>query len=140
MAFGNCTDARFETLQAPIMGKRESSSLNVGSIPTKRIRTAARQRVVSPSAGAVGGMHVANKNDVSSGDTCSFQDELSSLQVSSQPKKSIEVESTGEFVKQLPLETMEVSTKSKKKKPKPMGYRTFLSSAEPAGFSVSGKV
>ncbi|CAN6448953.1 unnamed protein product [Victoria cruziana] len=82
MAFGNCTDARFETLQAPIMGKRESSSLNVGSIPTKRIRTAARQRVVSPSAGAVGGMHVANKNDVSSGDTCSFQDELSSLQSS----------------------------------------------------------
>ncbi|XP_031480917.1 chromatin modification-related protein EAF1 B-like isoform X2 [Nymphaea colorata] len=139
MAFGNCVDVRFETQQTLITGKRDSSSLNVGSIPTKRVRTAARQRVVSPSAGAVGGMHVMNKNDVSSGDTSSFQDELSSFQVSSQPKKSIEVESTGEFVKQLPLETTEVSTKSKKKKTKPMGYRTFLSSAEPAGFGASGK-
>ncbi|KAF3783220.1 Chromatin modification-related protein EAF1 B [Nymphaea thermarum] len=139
MAFGNCMDARFETQQTLITGKRDSSSLNVGSIPTKRVRTAARQRVVSPSAGAVGGMHVMNKNDVSSGDTSSFQDELSSFQVSSQPKKSIEVESTGEFVRQLPLETTEVSTKSKKKKTKPMGYRTFLSSAEPAGFGASGK-
>ncbi|KAF6177065.1 hypothetical protein GIB67_015940 [Kingdonia uniflora] len=98
-----------------LMGKRP---LNLsGSIPTKRIRTAISQRVASPfSSGVIGGVHLLCKTDVSSGDTSSFQDDLSSVHGGSQTRKAAEIESTGEFRKQLPFDYTDVSMKPKKKK------------------------
>lgn len=98
------------------MGKRPAS-LNVGPIPTKRMRTANRQRVLSPfgstpTANAQGQM----RTDASSGDTNSFQDDQSSLLGGSQFQKSMEVESVGDFDKQLPYDSAETSIKPKKKK------------------------
>ncbi|KAI4356403.1 hypothetical protein L6164_000428 [Bauhinia variegata] len=99
-----------------LFGKRPSS-LNVGPIPTKRMRTASRQRVVSPfPVGATGMMQAQTKTDASSGDTNSFQDDQSTLHGGSQFQKSVEVESIGDFEKQLPYDYAETSVKPKKKK------------------------
>ncbi|XP_020081274.1 chromatin modification-related protein EAF1 B-like, partial [Ananas comosus] len=59
-------------------GKRPSSSLNVSPIPTKRMRTAARQWIASPF-------------DVSSRNTNSYGDNQSLLLGGSLPRKNIEV-------------------------------------------------
>lgn len=103
--------------QQSLVGKRAASNLNVGSIPTKRMRTASRQRVIGPfSAGAAGSLQAPAKTDASSGDTSSFQDDQSTLHGGSQIQKSVEVESVGDFEKQLPYDCAETSTKPKKKK------------------------
>lgn len=102
--------------QQSMMGKRPGN-LNVGSIPTKRMRTASRQRIIGPfSAGAAGSLLAPAKTDGSSGDTSSFQDDQSTLHGGSQNQKSVEVESAGDFEKQLPYDCAETSTKPKKKK------------------------
>ncbi|QCE11560.1 E1A-binding protein [Vigna unguiculata] len=103
-----------------LLGKRPSS-LNVGTIPTKRMRTASRQRVVSPFAVVSGTLQAQAKTDASSGDTNSFPDDQSTLHVGPQIQKSVEVESVGEFEKQLPYDCGETSVKTKKKKPKNLG-------------------
>ncbi|XP_002521085.2 chromatin modification-related protein EAF1 B isoform X1 [Ricinus communis] len=100
--------------QNALIGKRPSSSLHVGSIPTKRVRTTPRPRFISPfSAGATGCLQIPAKTDASSGDTSSFQDEQSTLHGGSHFQKSVEVESA---VEQLPYDCAETSTKPKKKK------------------------
>ncbi|XP_065874021.1 chromatin modification-related protein EAF1 B-like isoform X2 [Euphorbia lathyris] len=101
--------------QNNLIGKRPASNLHLGSIPTKRVRSAAsRQRFISPfNAGATA---TPAKTDASSGDTSSFQDDQSTLHGGSQIQKSIEVESTGDFEKQLPYDSAETTTKPKKKK------------------------
>lgn len=114
LPFAQCTSA---TQQSMFMGKRPAS-LNVGSIPTKRMRTASRQRVVGPFGGGATGSNVQAqmKTDASSGDTNSFQDDQSTLHGGSQFQKSVEVESAGDFEKQLPYDYAETSMKPKKKK------------------------
>lgn len=103
------------TQQSSLLAKRPGGSLNV-SIPTKRVRTASR-RVISPfGAGTSGCIQVPNKNDASSGDTNSFQDDQSTLHGGSFVPHSLEVDSVGDFEKQLPFDSAEVSTKHKKKK------------------------
>ncbi|XP_022144502.1 chromatin modification-related protein EAF1 B isoform X2 [Momordica charantia] len=98
--------------QSMLMGKRPAS-LNVGPIPTKKMRTASRQRVVSPfSAGAAMVLHGQAKTDASSGDTNSFQDDQSTLRGGSQLQKSMEVESVGD----MQYDSAETSVKYKKKK------------------------
>ncbi|KAF1884037.1 hypothetical protein Lal_00012997 [Lupinus albus] len=108
------------TQPSAIFGKRPAS-LKVGAIPTKRMRTATRQRVVSPFAVATGTVQAQAKTDASSGDTNSFQDDQSSLHVGLQVHKSVEVESVRDFEKHLPYDCGETSVKTKKKKPKTMG-------------------
>ncbi|KAI4354359.1 hypothetical protein L6164_003229 [Bauhinia variegata] len=101
---------------SPVFGKRPSS-LNVGPIPTKRMRTASRQRVVSPfPVGVPGTVQAQVKTDASSGDANSFQDDQSTLHGGSQIQRSVEVESSGDFEKQLPYDYAETSVKPKKKK------------------------
>ena len=101
------------TQQSMLIGKRPTS-LNVGPIPTKRMRTtASRQRVVSPfSGGAAMVLHGQAKTDASSGDTNSFQDDQSTLRGGSQLQKSLEVESVGD----VQYDSAETSVKYKKKK------------------------
>ncbi|KAE8692146.1 Detected protein of confused Function [Hibiscus syriacus] len=118
LPYGNCAQ------QSMLIGKRPGSSLNVGSIPTKRVRTGSRQRVLSPfsSAAAVGGLQAPTKTDASSGDTNSFQDDQSTLQGGFQIQKGMEVESTGDFDRQQPYDYAETPTKPiKKKKAKNLG-------------------
>ncbi|KAL4321711.1 chromatin modification-related protein EAF1 B isoform X1 [Arachis hypogaea] len=113
--------ARYTTGTQPstLFGKRPGS-LHVGPIPIKRMRTASRQRVVSPFSGVSGTAQAQAKTDASSGDTSSFQDEQSTLH-GSQIQKSVEVESAGEFEKPLPFDCAETSVKTKKKKLKNSG-------------------
>ncbi|KAF7825770.1 chromatin modification-related protein EAF1 B-like isoform X1 [Senna tora] len=102
--------------QPSIINGKRPASLNVGPI-TKRMRTASRQRVVSPfTAGVTGTVQAQVKTDASSGDTNSFQDDQSTLHGGSQIQKSVEVESIGEFERQLPYDCAETSVKTKKKK------------------------
>ena len=103
-------------------GKRPTSFL---TIPPKRIRTAARQRVVSSfHAGASGPPQVTSKTDASSGDTNSCQDDQSSLHGGSFPWRNTDFESTVESNRQLPYDASEVCTKAnKKKKLKNPGYK-----------------
>ncbi|KAK9282032.1 hypothetical protein L1049_004944 [Liquidambar formosana] len=116
LPYGQCTVG---SQQSVLMGKRPANNPNVGSIPTKRVRTASRQRVVSPfSAGATGGLQAPTKTDASSGDTNSFQDDQSTLHGGSQIQKSLEVESVVDFEKQLPFDCAEISKPKKKKKAK----------------------
>lgn len=113
--YGHCTTG---TQQSMLIGKRPAS-LNVGSIPTKRMRTATRQRVLSPfGAGAAGPMQAQMKTDASSGDTNSCQDDQSTLHGGSQIQRSVEVESVGDFEKQLPYDCGETSSMKSKKKRK----------------------
>ncbi|EOX93924.1 Helicase/SANT-associated, putative isoform 4 [Theobroma cacao] len=112
LPYGNCAQ------QSMLIGKRPASSLNVGPIPTKRVRTGSRQRVLSPfsSAAAAGGLQAPAKTDASSGDTNSFQDDQSTLHGGFQIQKSMEVESIADFERQLPYDCAETPTKPKKKK------------------------
>nr|XP_010932960.2 chromatin modification-related protein EAF1 B [Elaeis guineensis] len=123
------------------IGKRPSSTLHVGSIPTKRVRTAARLRVASPfTAGGTGSLQVTSKTDVSSGDANSFQDDHSSLRGGSLPRKSMEIECSVDFDRQLLYDGCEISAKSKKKKkPKHLGYKSSLNLTDSSFLIVSGK-
>ncbi|KAK1420606.1 hypothetical protein QVD17_22328 [Tagetes erecta] len=106
------------TQPSVLSGKRSGSSLNV-TIPTKRMRTASRQRVISSfNAGTSGHIHALNKADASSADTNSFQDEQSSLHGVPGPQilNNMEAESAGDYEKQLQFDSMEVSNRPKKKK------------------------
>ncbi|KAH1129053.1 hypothetical protein J1N35_000431 [Gossypium stocksii] len=109
---GNCAQ------QSTLMGKRPATGLNVGPIPTKRVRTGPRQRVLSPfsCAAAAGGLQAPTKTDASSGDNNSFQDDQSTLNGGFQIEKSTEVESVGNFDRQLQYDRAEPPTKAKKKK------------------------
>ncbi|KAL8546567.1 hypothetical protein ACS0TY_006337 [Phlomoides rotata] len=110
-----CVDNKVVTPQSGLLAKRPGSDLNV-SIPTKRVRTATR-RVISPfGAGASACIQVPNKTDASSCDTNSFQDDQSTLRGGLLVQNNVEVESAGEFEKQLPFDSAEVSTRPKKKK------------------------
>ena len=118
-------------------GKRPSSNLK-GPIPTKRVRTASRQRVVSPfSAAATGNLQLSNKTDASSGDTSYFQDDQSSMQGGSQSWRNMEVESTADYEVQFPFDGSEISTKSQKKKSKHLGNSSYSDSG---AVVVPGKV
>ncbi|PIN00315.1 Nucleoplasmin ATPase [Handroanthus impetiginosus] len=111
----HCAENKILTQHSALLAKRPGSSLNV-SIPTKRVRTASR-RVISPfGAGASGSIQLPNRTGASSGDTNSFQDDQSTLRGGMVVPNSLEVESTGDFEKQLPFDSAEVSTKPKKKK------------------------
>ncbi|KAF0926677.1 hypothetical protein E2562_027117 [Oryza meyeriana var. granulata] len=121
-------------------GKRPSSFL---AVPTKRIRTAARQRIASPFPAGVGGTtQVTSKTDVSSGDTSSYQDDQSSLHGGSLPWKSTDFESTVDFDRHLPYDGSEVFTKAnKKKKLKNPGYKMAQNAANScASASVKGRI
>ncbi|KAL3604721.1 hypothetical protein D5086_005580 [Populus alba] len=113
--YGHCTTGPQQNV---LMGKRPASNLNAGSIPTKRMRTASRQRFISPFTAGTGGalLQAPLKTDASSGDTNSFQDDQSILHGGSQIQKSVEVESAAHFERQLPYDYAETSTKPKKKK------------------------
>ncbi|KAK9055647.1 hypothetical protein SSX86_026732 [Deinandra increscens subsp. villosa] len=99
-------------------GKRSGSSLNV-TIPTKRVRTASRQRIISSfNAGTSGHIQGLNRTDASSADTNSFQDEQRSLHGVPGPQipNDMEADSAGDYEKQLQFDSMEVSNRPKKKK------------------------
>ncbi|XBJ21314.1 hypothetical protein VPH35_011989 [Triticum aestivum] len=117
-------------------GKRPSSFVGV---PTKRIRTAARQRVVSPFPASAGGTaQVTSKTDVSSGDTNSYQDDQSPLHGGSSAWKNMEYESTGDFDRH---DGSEAWTKAnKKKKQKNPGYKTAQNTANSRAAAVKGRV
>ncbi|KAF8113187.1 hypothetical protein N665_0054s0005 [Sinapis alba] len=110
LPYGNYTEG-FNS--SNLMAKRAANNINVGSVPTRRVRTASRPRIVS--------LPVPSKTDASSGDTSSFQDEQSSLHGGSAIQKGIEVESSGNFEKQLSYDMAETSGKPKKKKKTHLG-------------------
>ncbi|XP_057484162.1 chromatin modification-related protein EAF1 B-like isoform X2 [Actinidia eriantha] len=114
-----CMENKVGTQPSLLMGKRTANSLNVG-FPTKRMRTASRQRVLGPSAGTSGGVQGPIKTDASSGDTNSFQDDQGILHGGSQIP-NFEVNSVSGFEKQLPFDSAEVSKPKKKKKAKHLG-------------------
>ncbi|KAM3300794.1 hypothetical protein ACQJBY_041693 [Aegilops geniculata] len=117
-------------------GKRPSSFVG---IPTKRIRTAARQRVVSPFPASAGGTpQVTSKTDVSSGDTNSYQDDQSPLHGGSSAWKNMEYESTGDFDRH---DGSEAWTKAnKKKKQKNPGYKTAQNTGNSRAAAVKGRI
>ncbi|XP_062203024.1 chromatin modification-related protein EAF1 B-like isoform X2 [Phragmites australis] len=119
-------------------GKRTSDFL---SVPIKRIRTAARQRIGNPFPANVAGIpQFTSKADASSGDTNSCQDDQSSLHGGTFPRRNTDVESTVDFDRQLLYDGNEVSTKSKKKKkPKHQGYKTPNSVTESCTLMAPGK-
>ncbi|XAR60962.1 Nucleoplasmin ATPase [Bertholletia excelsa] len=116
--FIHYTENRVGAQQSALMGKRPANNLNVGVIPTKRSRTASRQRLSCPfNAASSGGIQGPNRTDASSGDTNSFQDDQSTLHI----PNSLEFESVDDFEKKLPFESIEVSKPKKKKKPHYLG-------------------
>ncbi|XP_027907762.1 chromatin modification-related protein EAF1 B-like isoform X3 [Vigna unguiculata] len=106
--------------QSSMMFGKRPASLNVGSIPTKRMRTATRHRVVSPFTN-LGTVQAQAKADASSGDTNSFHDDQSTLHVGPLIQKGTEVESNADFEKQLSYDCAETFVKTKKKKAKTLG-------------------
>ncbi|XP_047316069.1 chromatin modification-related protein EAF1 B-like isoform X2 [Impatiens glandulifera] len=111
---------KFRNQQTVQMGKKPAGNLSVGPIPPKRMRTASRPRVLGPiNTGSSGGVLGITKTDSSSGDTNSFQDDQSTYRSGYLPN-SFEVESTGDFEKQPPFDSTEVSKPRKKKKAKYM--------------------
>ncbi|XP_061367832.1 chromatin modification-related protein EAF1 B-like isoform X2 [Gastrolobium bilobum] len=96
--------------------EKRPASLNVGSIPTKRMRTTTRHRVVSPFTVNTGTLQSQAKTDASSGDTNSFHDDQSTSHVGPLIQKSMEVESVTDFEKRLSYDCAETYIKTKKKK------------------------
>ncbi|GMH30934.1 hypothetical protein Nepgr_032777 [Nepenthes gracilis] len=116
-AYGQSVENRSGTPQSGVIGRRSTNSLNVGPIPTKRMRTASRQRVAGPfSIGAAGGVPAPSRTDASSGDTNSFQDDQSTLHGGSIIPNGSEVESGMDFDKHLKFNPTELPSKAKKKK------------------------
>ncbi|XP_074282925.1 chromatin modification-related protein EAF1 B-like isoform X2 [Silene latifolia] len=117
VGYGHCSETRNGTPQLNVTLKRPTSSLHVDPIPTKRIRTASRQRVVGPfGAASAGFAPVLSRADASSGDTNSFQDDLSTLHGVSVVPRGSEVDSAMNFEKQTTFDSAEMPAKSKKKK------------------------
>ena len=115
--YGRCLDSRNGTPQSALMGKRTANNLHAGSIPTKRVRTASRQRVVGPfGAGSTGVAPAPSRADASSGDTNSFQDDQSTLHGGSIVPRCSEVDSAMDFEKQSTFDSAEIMAKPKKKK------------------------
>lgn len=121
-------------------GKRALSSANpnIGSIPTKRIRSstvAARQRAAgSLSGGTTGASGLANKTDVSSGDTSSLQEDFNTFSGGSQPSKGIDVESTGACGNHWLFDTADGSVmRKRKKKSKHLGTMSSSTFMDTAG-------
>ncbi|KAJ8436097.1 hypothetical protein Cgig2_011919 [Carnegiea gigantea] len=115
--YGSCMAKRNGTPQSVIMGKRPINSLHVGPIPTKRMRTASRQRVVLPfNAGSTGVALAPIRTDASSGDTNSFQDDHSTLHGGYTAPRGSEVDSAMDFEKLSAFDSPEMSAKPKKKK------------------------
>ncbi|KAL8092854.1 chromatin modification-related protein EAF1 B-like [Apium graveolens] len=113
--FIQSTENKAGNHQSVLLGKRPSNTLS--SIPTKRVRTASRQRVISPlNAGAHGCLQAPNKTDASSGDTNSFQDDQNNMQGGSHVMHNMEVQSVRNLERQLPVDSSEVLHKPKKKK------------------------
>ncbi|KAK6937645.1 hypothetical protein RJ641_031153 [Dillenia turbinata] len=114
LPYGNCMENRVGSQQSVLILGKRPATLNVGSFQTKRVRTASRQRVISPfNTGATGVVQMPNRTDASSGETNSFQDDQSTLHGGSQVRKGMD-ESVGEFDKL--YDCTEISTKPKKKK------------------------
>ncbi|XP_027336682.1 chromatin modification-related protein EAF1 B-like [Abrus precatorius] len=101
------------TQPSMVFGKRPAG-LNVGPVPTKRMRTATRHRVLSPFTGNMGMIQAQAKADASSGDTNSFHEEQ--IHVGPLIQQSMEVESVTDFEKQSSYDCAETSVKTKKKK------------------------
>ncbi|KAL9262753.1 Chromatin modification-related protein [Drosera capensis] len=117
--YGNCVENRVGAPQSGSPGKRSMNSVNVGSILTKRMRTAAsRQRTAGPfSMGAAGGTPTPPRNDASSGDTSSFQDDQGMLHGGCMFQQKVsEGESGMEFDKQSIFDPTDIPAKPKKKK------------------------
>ncbi|GAB2226507.1 hypothetical protein Drorol1_Dr00022317 [Drosera rotundifolia] len=117
--YGNCVENRVGAPQSGSPGKRSMNSVNVGSIPTKRMRTAAsRQRTAGRfSMGAAGGTPTPPRNDASSGDTSSFQDDQGMLHGGCMFQQKVsEGESGMEFDKQSIFDPTDIPSKPKKKK------------------------
>ncbi|GAB2282067.1 hypothetical protein Dimus_016624 [Dionaea muscipula] len=114
--YGNCIENRVGAAQSGLLVRSSINSLNVGHIPTKRIRTASRQRAVGAFSMVAGGVSTSTRTDASSGDTNSLQDDQSMLHSGSTTQKGSEVESGMAFDKQLIFDQVEVSLKPKKKK------------------------
>ncbi|KAK1355983.1 Helicase/SANT-associated [Heracleum sosnowskyi] len=113
--FIQSTENKSGNHQSDLLGKRPSNTL--ASIPTKRVRTASRQRVISPfNPGSHGCLQAPSKTDASSGDTNSFQDDQNNLQSGSHVLHNMEVESVRNLERQLPVNSSEVLHKPKKKK------------------------
>ncbi|KAE8708113.1 Helicase/SANT-associated, putative isoform 2 [Hibiscus syriacus] len=112
LPYGNCAQSSM------VMGKRPGNNLNGGPIPTKRVRTGSRERVLSPfsSAAAAGDLQVPTQNDASSGDTNSFQGDQSTVHGGLRTQNRVEVESIGDFERQLPYDCAGTPRKPKKKK------------------------
>lgn len=137
LSYDPCLDGRSASHSLVMMGKRPSGFLNVSAVPTKRTRTAARQRIVSSfSAGPIGSLPVTSKTDVSSGDTASFQDDQSSRHGYSQPQKNFEADSTVDFERLLTFDSSDIPMKPKKKKPKHLGYKSSLNLPDSKVFIV----
>ncbi|XP_021763469.1 chromatin modification-related protein EAF1 B-like [Chenopodium quinoa] len=118
LAYGRCVDSRNGTPQSALMGKRPADkNFHVGSIPTKRVRTASRPRVVGPfGAGSTGVAPAPSRADASSGDTNSYQDDMSTLHGGSIVPRGSEVDSAMDFENQSTFDSAEISAKPKKKK------------------------
>ncbi|KAJ8749576.1 hypothetical protein K2173_026225 [Erythroxylum novogranatense] len=110
-------DTSVSCQQSILMSKRPGNNMPVGPVLPKRMRTASRQRFISPfSVGTPVVGQTPAKTDVSSGDTSSFQDDQTTLHGGLQIQKSMEAESVGEFEKQVLYDCAETSMKLKKKK------------------------
>lgn len=121
------TNVPYEPCMESKSGKRPASFL---AIPPKRIRTASRQRTVSPfHADASGPPQVTSKTDASSGDTNSYQDDQSSLDGGSLPWRNMDFESTVDSDRKLPYDASEVCKANKKKKLKNPGYKIAQNAA-----------
>eukprot|EP00252_Welwitschia_mirabilis_P004098 TRINITY_DN1429_c0_g1_i1.p1 TRINITY_DN1429_c0_g1~~TRINITY_DN1429_c0_g1_i1.p1 ORF type:complete len:1421 (+),score=348.96 TRINITY_DN1429_c0_g1_i1:323-4264(+) len=119
---GNKMEANSFTPSSTTNGKRvlPSGNLNIATIPTKRIRSstvAARQRVGGTfSGGIAGGSSIANRTDVSSGDTSSLQEDLNTMSGGSQHLKGIDMDPSVACGKHWIFDGDEMSVKTKKKK------------------------
>ncbi|KAL8129278.1 hypothetical protein V2J09_018433 [Rumex salicifolius] len=117
LSYGRCIKNRIRISQSSV--KRPANGIDVCPIPTKRIRTASRQRVVGPfSSGPAGFTSAPSRTDPSSGDTNSFQDDESTLHGGSVIAKGLEVESGMDYDKQSAFDCAEYTAKPKKKKTK----------------------
>lgn len=113
-----CTDNEAGNLLSVVDGKRCAETLNV-SAPTKRVRTASRQRVPSHVNSETSGcVQAPIKTDASSVDTTSFQDDQTTLKGGLQTANVLEVESLRDFDKQTLYDS--ISHKSRKKEKKIM--------------------
>lgn len=112
-----CTDNEVGNFSV-VNGKWCADTLNV-SIPTKRLRTASRQRVPSHvNAETSSCVQAPIKTDASSEDTTSFQDDQSTLNGLLPTPNTLEVESLRDFDKQSLYDS--ASHKPKKKEMKIM--------------------